>query len=133
MSSRILDTSPTRQAHAGDTDRILSDVRTDRGLSDVTAGSSTANAETPSITANGHGGANLIEEIVVVGNNQKQCLNPDCSVLTRTVIMKPSRVDFRLLARYDPEEANRQFTLVEHDEQLRGLGIVTLLRLSFGR
>jgi len=81
----------------------------------------------------GRDGADVIEEIVVVGNKKKRRLNPDRISNTRPSIEKPSRFELRLLPVYDPEEASRHFRLAQHYERLRGVGTVTLFRLSFGR
>jgi len=121
------------QAHGSDAGGTLSQVHSDRGLSDAAEASGEAHAENPTIEANGRNGADVIEEIVVVGSKKKQHLNPDRNLTTRPAIEKPSQIDLRLLPVYDPEEANRHFSLVQHDERLRGVGVVTLFRLSFGR
>ncbi len=120
-------------AHAAEASRTLSELGSDSALSDATEASREAHAENQIIVANGRDGADVIEEIVVVGNKKKQHLNPDRILTTRPAIEKPSRFDLRLLPVYDPEEDNRHFRLGQQDERLGRVGIVTLFRLDFGR
>ena len=75
----------------------------------------------------------VIEEIVVVSRKNSQRPNLGNSSRTGPTVQMPAWIDLQLLPRYDPEQADRYFDLIEHDEKVRSAGFIELFRLSFGR
>jgi len=48
-------------------------------------------------------------------------------------VQMPGRIDWQFLPRYDPEQADRYFDLIQLDEEIRRAGFIELFRISFGR
>ncbi len=74
-----------------------------------------------------------IEEIVVVGRKNSRHRNLANRSATALVFKMPDQIELQFLPRYDPEQADRYFDLIEHDEEVRRAGFIELFRLSFGR
>ncbi len=75
----------------------------------------------------------VIEEIVVIGRKKSQHPNLGNSSGTDPVVQMPGRIDWQFLPRYDPEQADRYFDLIQLDEEIRRTGFIELFRVSFGR
>ncbi len=75
----------------------------------------------------------VIEEIVVIGRKKSQQPNLGNSSGTDPVVQMPGRIDWQFLPRYDPEQADRYFDLIQLDEEIRRAGFIELFRVSFGR
>ncbi len=75
----------------------------------------------------------VIEEIVVIGRKKTQHPNLGNSSGTDLVVQMPGRIDWHVLPRYDPEQADRYFDLIQLDEEIRRAGFIELFRVSFGR
>ena len=75
----------------------------------------------------------VIEEIVVIGRKKSQHPNLGNSSGTDPVVQMPGRIDWQFLPRYDPEQADRYFDLIQLDEEIRRGGFIELFRVSFGR
>ncbi len=89
-------------------------------------------SENPTVGSDSHDSADLIEEIVVVGNKKKRQSHSVRILSNPPEVERPSQIEFKFLPAYDPAEANREFSLVQTDERLGREGIVTLFRFSFG-
>ncbi len=75
----------------------------------------------------------VIEEIVVIGRKKSQNRILGRRSGTDPVVQMPDWIELQFLPRYDPEQADRYFDLIEHDEEVRRAGFIELFRLSFGR
>ncbi len=75
----------------------------------------------------------VIEEIVVIGRKKSQHPNPGNTSGIDSVMPMPGRIDWQFLPRYDPEQADRYFDLIQLDEETRRAGFIELFRISFGR
>ena len=75
----------------------------------------------------------VIEEIVVVARKKSQRPNLGNSSGTGPTVQMPTWIDLQFLPRYDPEQADRYFDLIKHDEKVRRAGFIELFRFSFGR
>ncbi len=117
-------------ALADDANEYRSEVRDDLDLADG-ADISTTN-RTATADADGDD-AYVIEEIVVIGRKKSQHPNLGNSTGTDPVVQMPGRIDWQFLPRYDPEQADRYFDLIQLDEEIRRAGFIELFRVSFGR
>ncbi len=75
----------------------------------------------------------VIEEIVVIARKKSQHPNLGKRSGTNLVLQMPDGIDWQFLPRYDPEQTDRYFDLIQLDEQIRRAGFIELFRLSFGR
>ncbi len=75
----------------------------------------------------------VIEEIVVIGRKKSQHPNLGDTSGTDPVVQMPGRIDWQFLPRYDPEQVDRYFDLIQLDEETRRAGFIELFRVSFGR
>ena len=75
----------------------------------------------------------VIEEIVVVARKNSQRPNLRNNSDIDPAVQMPAWIDLQFLPRYDPEQADRYFDLIQHDEIVRRAGFIELFRLSFGR
>ncbi len=75
----------------------------------------------------------VIEEIVVIGRKKSQHRIRGNRSGIDLVLRMADRINLQFLPRYDPEQADRYFDLIEHDEEVRRAGFIELFRLSFGR
>ncbi len=117
-------------ALADDANEYRSEVRDDLDLADG-ADISTTN-RTATADADGDD-AYVIEEIVVIGRKKSQHPNLGNSSGTDPEVQMPGRIDWQFLPRYDPEQADRYFDLIQLDEEIRRAGFIELFRVSFGR
>jgi len=117
-------------AQADDANEYLAEVRDDLDLADG-ADISTTN-RTAKADADGDE-LYVIEEIVVIGRKKSQYPNLGNSSGTDPVVQMPGRIDWQFLPRYDPEQADRYFDLIQLDEEIRRAGFIELFRISFGR
>jgi len=117
-------------AQADDANEYLAEVRDDLDLADG-ADISTTN-RTAKADADGDE-LYVIEEIVVIGRKKSQHPNLSNSSGTDPVVQMPGRIDWQFLPRYDPEQADRYFDLIQLDEEIRRGGFIELFRVSFGR
>ena len=117
-------------AQADDANEYLAEVRDDLDLADG-ADISTTN-RTATADADGDD-VYVIEEIVVIGRKKSQHPNLGNSSGTDPVVQMPGRIDWQFLPRYDPEQADRYFDLIQLDEEIRRGGFIELFRVSFGR
>ncbi len=117
-------------ALADDANEYRSEVRDDLDLADGADISSTNRTA----TADAYGDdAYVIEEIVVIGRKKSQHPNLGNSTGTDPVVQMPGRIDWQFLPRYDPEQADRYFDLIQLNEETRRAGFIELFRISFGR
>jgi len=117
-------------AQADDANEYLAEVRDDLDLvdgADISTTNRTAKAD-----ADGDE-LYVIEEIVVIGRKKSQHPNLGNSSGTDPVVQMPGRIDWQFLPRYDPEQADRYFDLIQLDEEIRRGGFIELFRVSFGR
>ena len=120
-------------ASADDAIEYRSEGRDDLGLADG-ADISTTNRTDITASADADGDDDyVIEEIVVIGRQKSQHPNLGNNSGTDPVVQKPGRIDWQFLPRYDPEQADRYFDLIQHDEEIRRAGFIELFRVSFGR
>ncbi len=117
-------------ALADDANEYRSEVRDDLDLADG-ADISTTN-RTATADADGDD-VYVIEEIVVIGRKKSQQPNLGNSSSTGPLVQMPGRIDWQFLPRYDPEQADRYFDLIQRDEEIRRAGFIELFRVSFGR
>ena len=117
-------------ALADDANEYRSEVRDDLDWADG-ADISTTN-RTATADADGDD-VYVIEEIVVIGRKKSQQPNLGNSAGTDPVVQMPGRIDWQFLPRYDPEQADRYFDLIQLDEEIRRPGFIELFRISFGR
>ena len=117
-------------AQADDANEYRFEVRDDLDLADG-ADISTTN-RTAKADADGDE-LYVIEEIVVIGRKKSQHPNLGNSSGTDSVVQMPGRIDWQFLPRYDPEQADRYFDLIQLDEEIRRGGFIELFRVSFGR
>ncbi len=117
-------------ALADDANEYRSEVRDDLDWADG-ADISTTN-RTATADADGDD-VYVIEEIVVIGRKKSQHPNLGNSSGTDPVVQMPGRIDWQFLPRYDPEQADRYFDLIQLDEEIRRAGFIELFRVSFGR
>ncbi len=117
-------------AQAEDVNEYRSEVHDDLELEDG-ADISTTN-RTPMADADDDY-AYVIEEIVVIGRKKSQQPNLGNSSGTDPVGQMPGRIDWQFLPRYDPEQADRYYDLIQLDEEIRRAGFIELFRVSFGR
>ena len=75
----------------------------------------------------------VIDEIVVIARKKSQHPSPGNSSGIDPVVQMPGRIDWQFLPRYDPEQADRYFDLIQLDEETRRAGFIELFRISFGR
>ncbi len=122
--------APFGYAQADDANEYLAEVRDDLDLADG-ADISTTN-RTAKADADGDE-LYVIEEIVVIGRKKSQHPNLGNSSGTDPVVQMPGRIDWQFLPRYDPEQADRYFDLIQLDEEIRRGGFIELFRVSFGR
>ncbi len=116
-------------ALADDANEYRSEVRDDLDLADgadITTTNRTARSD-----ADGDD-VYVIEEIVVIGRKKSQQPNLGNSSSTDPVVQMPGRIDWQFLPRYDPEQADRYFDLIQLDEEIRRAGFIELFRVSFG-
>ena len=73
----------------------------------------------------------VIEEIVVVARKKSQRPNLGRNSGTDPTVQMPAWIDLQFLPRYDPEQADRYFDLIQHDEIVQRAGFIELFRLSF--
>lgn len=73
----------------------------------------------------------VIEEIVVVARKQSQRPNLGNNSDTDPAVQMPAWIDLQFLPRYNPEQADRYFDLIQHDEIVQRAGFIELFRLSF--
>ena len=119
-------------ALADDANEYRSEVRDDLDLADG-ADISTTNRTDITARADADGDdAYVIEEIVVIGRKKSQHPNLGNSSGTDPVVQMPGRIDWQFLPRYDPEQADRYFDLIQLDEEIRRGGFIELFRVSFG-
>ncbi len=119
-------------ALADNTNEYRSELRDDLDLADG------ADLTTTDRTAHGRSDADgddayVIEEIVVIGRTKSQHPNPGNTSGIDPVMTMPGRIDWQFLPRYDPEQADRYFDLIQLDEETRRAGFIELFRISFGR
>ena len=117
-------------AQADDANEYLAEVRDDLDLvdgADISTTNRTAKAD-----ADGDE-LYVIEEIVVIGRKKSQHPNLGNSSSTDPVVQMPGRIDWQFLPRYDPEQADRYFDLIQLDGENRRGGFIELFRVSFGR
>ncbi len=117
-------------AQADDANEYLAEVRDDLDVvdgADISTTNRTAKAD-----ADGDE-LYVIEEIVVIGRKKSQHPNLGNSSGTDPVVQMPGRIDWQFLPRYDPEQADRYFDLIQLDEEIRRGGFIELFRVSFGR
>ena len=57
----------------------------------------------------------VIEEIVVVARKKSQRPNFVTNLDTDPAVQMPAWIDLQFLPRYDPEQADRYFDLIQHD------------------
>ncbi len=117
-------------AQADDVNEYRSEVHDDLELADG-ADISTTN-RTPKADADDDD-SYVIEEIVVIGRKKSQQPNLGNSSGTDPVGQMPGRIDWQFLPRYDPEQADRYYDLIQLDEEIRRAGFIELFRVSFGR
>lgn len=117
-------------ALADDANEYRSEVHDDLDLADG-ADISTTN-RTATADADGDD-VYVIEEIVVIGRKKSQQPNLGNSSGTDPVVQMPGRIDWQFLPRYDPEQADRYFDLIQLDEEIRRVGFIELFRVSSGR
>ena len=114
---------------ADDANEYRSEVRDTLDLTDGTDISTTNRTDVRS-TADADGDDDyVIEEIVVIGRKKSQ--HPNSGI--DSVMQMPGRIDWQFLPRYNPEQADRYFDLIQLDEEIRRAGFVELFRISFGR
>ncbi len=117
-------------ALADDANEYRSEVRDDLDLvdgADISTTNRTARADADDDDVY------VIEEIVVIGRKKSQHPNLRNSSGTDPVVQMPGRIDWQFLPRYDPEQADRYFDLIQRDEEIRRAGFIELFRVSFGR
>ena len=117
-------------ALADDANEYRSEVRDDLDLADG------ADITTTDITARSDADIDddyVIEEIVVIGRKKSQHPNPGNSSGIDPVMQMPGGIDWQLLPRYDPEQTDRYFDLIQLNEEIRRAGFIELFRVSFGR
>ncbi len=119
-------------ALADDANEYRSEVRDDLNLEDG------ADLTTTDHPAHGKSDADgddesVIEEIVVIGRKKTRHPNSGNSSGIDPVVQMPGRIDWQFLPRYDPEQADRYFDLIQLDEEIRRAGFIELFRVSFGR
>ena len=117
-------------AQADDANDYRSEVRDDLDLAD------SADISTTKRTAKADADDDdvyVIEEIVVIGRKKSQNSNLGNSSSTGPLVQMPGRIDWQFLPRYDPEQADRYFDLIQLDEEIRRAGFIELFRVSFGR
>ncbi len=117
-------------ALADDANEYRSEVRNDLDLADgadISTTNRTAKADADDDDVY------VIEEIVVIGRKKSQHPNLDNSSSTDPVVQMPRRIDWQFLPRYDSEQADRYFDLIQLDEETRRAGFIELFRVSFGR
>ncbi len=117
-------------ALADDANEYRSEVRDDLDLADgadISTTNRTARADADDDDVY------VIEEIIVIGRKKSQHPNLDNSSSTDPVVQMPRRIDWQFLPRYDSEQADRYFDLIQLDEETRRAGFIELFRGSFGR
>ena len=120
-------------ALADDANEYRSEVRDDLDLADGADNTTTNRTDvTAKVDADGDDDY-VIEEIVVIGRKKSQHPNPGNSSGIDPVMQMPGGIDWQLLPRYDPEQADRYFDLIQLDEEIRRAGFIELFRVSFGR
>ena len=120
-------------ALADDANKYRSEVRDNLNLADG-ADLTTANRTDIVAKADADGeDVDVIEEIVVVGRKKSRHRILGNRSGTDLVFKMPDQIELQFLPRYDPEQADRYFDLIEHDEEVRRAGFIELFRLSFGR
>ncbi len=110
-----------------------SEVRDDIDLADGADISTTNRTE---ITARADTDADdvyVIEEIVVIGRKKSRHPNLGNGSGTDPAVQMPGRIDLQFLPRYDPEQGDRYFDLIQINEEIRHAGFIELFRVSFGR
>jgi hypothetical protein len=120
-------------AMADDAKEYRSDVRDDIDFMDGADITSTNRIDiTARADAEGED-VDVIEEIVVIGRKNSRHRNLGNRSGIDLVFKMPEQIELQFLPRYDPEQADRYFDLIEHDEEVRRAGFIELFRLSFGR
>jgi len=120
-------------ALADDANEYRSEGRDDL---DLAAGADLTTTDHTDITARSDADGDdeyVIEEIVVIGRKRSQHPNLGNSSSIDPVVQMPGRIDWQFLPRYDPEQADRYFDLIQLDEEIRRAGFIELFRISFGR
>ncbi len=120
-------------ALADDANEYGSEVR---DVLDLAVGADITTTNSTDITARADADSDddyVIEEIVVIGRKKSQHPNPGNSSGIDPVMQMPGRIDWQFLPRYDPEQADRYFDLIQLDEEIRRAGFIELFRVSFGR
>ena len=120
-------------ALADDANEYRSEVRDDLDLADGADISITNRTEITARADTDGDDAYVIEEIVVIGRKISQHPNFGNSSGTDPVVHMPGRIDWQFLPRYDPEQGDRYFDLIQLDEEIRRAGFIELFRVSFGR
>ncbi len=120
-------------ALADDADEYRSEVRDDLELADGADISTTNRTEITARADTDGDDAYVIEEIVVIARTKSQHPSPGNSSVTDPVVKMPSRIDWQFLPRYNPEQADRYFDLIQLDQEIRRPGFIELFRISFGR
>ncbi len=120
-------------ALADDANEYRSEGRDDLDLAD---GADLTTTDHTDITARSDADGDdeyVIEEIVVIARKKSQHPSPGNSSGSDPVVQMPGRIDWQFLPRYDPEQADRYFDLIQLNEETRRAGFIELFRISFGR
>ena len=75
----------------------------------------------------------VIEEIVVIGREKWPFPHLGSSLGIDPVVQKPSRIDWKFLPVYDPDQAYPFFDQFQLSEEIRRAGFIELFRVRFGR
>ena len=117
---------------ADDADEYRPEVRDDLELADSADISTTNRTEITARADTDGDDVSVIDEIVVIGRKKSRHSNLGNSSGTDPVVPMPGRIDWQFLPRYDPEQADRYFDLIQLDEEIRRGGFIELFRVSFG-
>ena len=120
-------------AQADDANEYLAEVGADLEMADGGDISTTNRTEIRAVADVGGDQADVIEEIVVIGRQEWQLPNPGSSMGTDPAPQKPSRIDWRFLPTYDPEQAYPYFDQFQLGDEIRRTGFVRLFHVRFGR
>ncbi len=118
---------------ADDANEYPFEVRDDLELADGTEISTTNRTEITARADTDGDDAYVIDEIVVIARKKSRRPNLGNSSGSDPVVHMPGRIDWHFLPRYDPEQADRYFDLIQLDEEVRRAGFIELFRISFGR
>lgn len=120
-------------AQADDVNEYLAEVRVDLERADGVDILSTNRTDIRATADVGDDQADVIEEIVVIGNEKGQLQNLGSNSGADPVVKKSGRIDWQFLPIYDPEQAYPYFDQYRLDEETRRAGYVVLFRARFGR